>query len=100
MSHTATTYRRTHPDALRAVLVEHRTTADLLRRMVADTFPAGRMVRLPQKHGGIPGVVAGYLSVAPDVVRVMVERAGMDGSGSVDYPVDVLAVELLDANLE
>lgn len=101
MSHTATPYRRTTPDALRGVLLEHRQTADILRRMVAELFPVGRLVRLPRKHGGIPGVVGGYLSNAPDYVRVMVERAGMDGGGGgVDYPVDVLAGELLDANPE
>lgn len=107
-SHTAAPYRRPSCDALRGVLEEHRTTADILRRMVADLFPVGRAVLLPRKHqraaGGTAvagvGVVGGYLANAPDVVRVLVERPAASGAGSVPYPVDVLVGDLLDENPE
>jgi hypothetical protein len=90
------------------VLEEHRRTAHILRRMVAELFPVGQPVRLPRMYGraggGRPaaavGVVGGHPANAPDVVRVLVERPAASGAGSVQYPVDVLVGDLLDENPE
>ena len=98
ISHPSGHAPRKTDTGLYGVLEEHRQTADLLRRMVAERVPVGTPVRLPLRAGGGVGAVGGYLANAPDVVRVIVQRPAMSGGGAADYPVDVLANDLLDLN--
>ena len=67
---------------------------------VRARFPVGSRVKIPVRYGGGSGTVGGYDARAADVVRVLVRQPTVKGSEPIDYPVDVTALELLDANPE
>lgn len=102
----------TNSAAIVGLILESDTLNGIVAASVRAKFPPGMAVRIPKAgypHGGMTGVVGEYRPTDPAaklgsgrVVRVLVPRPAMGGvSGEVrEYPVDVLAEHLIDANWE